>query len=392
MANTQTVTQKVLEELKKQQEIEKKEKKLNLLDRLAITYLNLKDRWSFSLKDKIFFLKELAYLLQWWVSIVEAITLIRDTTDNSVVRQICEKIYQHLKKWESFSRVLVRLPEYFNDWDVAVIRAWEESWELVKVLNYLWWQYEFLNETKKKYIWAMLYPILLFLLSIIAIIIILIYVMPGLLSIVEDFWANLPFTTRLLLGVSKFLQNNIWNILIVGFFILFGFSLILSIEEGQHWKDRVIFKLPIFGKLTKYYFLIKFLRYMKLLIYSGMPFVDVFISLKNIMWNRVYWEMLDEVISAIRKWDSPFTVMDFYPLILPKDVVTILKVWEKTASIWESVDNALALYEVEFNTKINSLSKLIEPILIVVVWWIVAWIALSIFWIIWAILDSVNSM
>ena len=392
MANTQTVTQKVLEELKKQQEIEKKEKKLNLLDRLAITYLNLKDRWSFSLKDKIFFLKELAYLLQWWVSIVEAITLIRDTTDNSVVRQICEKIYQHLKKWESFSRVLVRLPEYFNDWDVAVIRAWEESWELVKVLNYLWWQYEFLNETKKKYIWAMLYPILLFLLSIIAIIIILIYVMPGLLSIVEDFWANLPFTTRLLLGVSKFLQNNIWNILIVGFFILFGFSLILSIEEGQHWKDRVIFKLPIFGKLTKYYFLIKFLRYMKLLIYSGMPFVDVFISLKNIMWNRVYWEMLDEVISAIRKWDSPFTVMDFYPLILPKDVVTILKVWEKTASIWESVDNALALYEVEFNTKINSLSKLIEPILIVVVWWIVAWIALSIFWIIWAILDSVNTM
>jgi len=131
---------------------------------------------------------------------------------------------------------------------------------------------------------------------------------------------------------------------------------------------------------------------MKLLIYSGMPFVDVFISLKNIMWNRVYWEMLDEVISAIRKWDSPFTVMDFYPLILPKDVVTILKVWEKTASIWESVDNALALYEVEFNTKINSLSKLIEPILIVVVWWIVAWIALSIFWIIWAILDSVNTM
>ena len=59
--------------------------------------------------------------------------------------------------------------------------------------------------------------------------------------------------------------------------------------------------------------------------------------------------------------------MENYSLILPKDVVTILKVGEKTASIGESVDNALGLYEIEFNTKVNSLSKIIEPVLIVIV-------------------------
>ncbi len=387
MTETASVSKKLLEQLKKQQQ---ENQNLSEFDKFILKLVEQLDTSKFSLKDKIFFLKELAYLLKWWVSIVEAVNIIKDSTDNKAVKSVCQQLYDHLKRWETLSRALVRLNQYFNETDVAVIRAWEQSWELVNVLQYLSSQYEFLNETRKKYFGAMLYPVLLFFLAIIAIVIILIYVIPNLLWLVQDFWAELPLSTRLLLAVSVFLKENIFNIFIAIFLIIFWFSLIFSTEEWQKWRDKMIFKLPIFWILTRYYYIIKFLRYMKLLIYSWLPFVDVFLALKRIMNNKIYDKMLDEVVSAIRKWESPFEVMENYSLIIPKDVVAILKVWEQTASIKESAENAVKLYEVEFNTKINNFSKLVEPILIVFVWWIVAWIALSIFGIIWTILDSIN--
>jgi len=363
---------------------------LDQFDKLVIKLLENLNKGTFWLKDKIFFLKELAYLLKWWVSIVEAIQIIKDSTDNPKIKELCEQIYEYLKKWERFSRIIIRLRKYFNEGDAAVIRAWEDSGELVRVLEYLANQYEFLNETRKKYFWAILYPILLFVISILAIIIILTYVIPNLLSIVADFNADLPLATKLLLMVSSFLENNLVNIIIFLFFLIFGFSIFLTFEEWKRFKDTMIFKLPIFWKLTKYYYLIKFLRYMKLLIYSWMSYVDVFRNLRQIIWNWVYDQMLIDAIEAIRKWESPFKVMENYSLIIPKDTVAILLVWEKTASITESVDSALSLYEIEFNTKINSLSKLLEPVLIVIVGWIVAWIALSVFGIIGSILDSLQ--
>ena len=123
-----------------------------------------------------------------------------------------------------------------------------------------------------------------------------------------------------------------------------------------------------------------------------MSYTEIFQSLRWIMSNKVYDEMLSDMLNAVRRGESPYEVMQMYTKIIPKDVVAILKVWETTASVPESIDNALSLYETEFKSIINNFSKVVEPILIIFVWGVVLWIALSIFGILGSILDSINNM
>ena len=123
-----------------------------------------------------------------------------------------------------------------------------------------------------------------------------------------------------------------------------------------------------------------------------MSYTEIFQSLRWIMSNKVYDEMLSDMLNAVRRGESPYGVMQMYTKIIPKDVVAILKVWETTASVPESIDNALSLYETEFKSIINNFSKVVEPILIIFVWGVVLWIALSIFGILGSILDSINNM
>lgn len=359
----------------------------NLFEKLAsLSYVR-----KFGIKEKIFLFREMSYLLHWWVSIIESINIIKNNTENQTIKEICNELYTSLKKWEPLFRSMTRIPSYFNEWDINIVRSWENSGELVKVLKYLADEYEFLYNVRNKYVWAMIYPCIIFIICIIAIFVIFKFILPWILSILDQFeWMVLPFSTRVLVAITEFVINYSNHIFIILWFAIFAFSIVLSIEEGKRWFDKKIFKLPIFGKITKYYFLIKFLRYMKLLIYSGMSYSDIFKLLRRIMTNSVYKDMIDEILEWVRKWEMISWIIWNYKVIIPVEVVALIKVWEETAEIANAVENAIWLYEEEFNNILNNLSKIIEPILIVVVGWIVGFVSISVFGIIWNILDSLQ--
>ena len=119
---------------------------------------------------------------------------------------------------------------------------------------------------------------------------------------------------------------------------------------------------------------------------SGMNFLEVFLFLKDIMGNISYKIMIDDIIAAINRWETIGSTLEKYD-----DVVALLKVGEETASFEKTLDNAIRMYEDEFNKVIDGVSKVIEPVLIVFIWLIVAMVALSVFGIIGTLLDSVGT-
>ncbi len=361
-----------------------------MFEKIARKLLEYKwDVSRFTTKDKIFFFKELAYLIQGGIVITDAIMLIRNNTDNSKIKEICDQIYSSLKKWETFSRTISKLPKHFNEWDANIIRSWEGSGELVNVLKYLASEYEFLYDIKNRYISAMVYPALIFGASIIAVYIIFTVILPWILEIIQDFeWATIPFTTQLLMDITNFLIEYNIAILIVLFLLALWFSIMFGIQEGKRWIDKQAFKIPIFGKLTKYYNLIKFLRYKKLLIASWMNYVQVFNSLKKIFNNSQYTDMFQDVLNNINKWQDIIDPMENYKNIIPPDVIVLLRAWMESANTESSIQNAIDLYQEDFDKNLNNLSKVIEPLLVIFVWAIIAFIALSVFGIVWSILDS----
>ena len=346
---------------------------------------------KFSLKDKIFFLKELSYLLNWWVSIPVALETIKTNTEKEVVKKICDELFVLIKRWETFSRAVVALSDYFTEWDAKIIASWEAIWELPKVLKQLADEYENLYMIKMKYITAMIYPAILVFIIILSLVIIFKLILPGFLNIVSSFpGASLPESTKILFSINNFINNygQTFFLLLIVFFIIIW--LFLSTEEWQMFLSKLLLKIPIIWNIFKLYYVVYFLRYFSLLIYSGLPITKVFLYLQSVMPNPYYKQMCDEILQNLNKGESFIPVMRKYTNILPSDVVVLLKVWEETANLQQAAKNAIWLYEEEFNKIVDNLSKIIEPILIVFVGAIIGFVAISIFSVIISVLNSLQ--
>ena len=343
---------------------------------------------DFNMKRKIFFFREVAYLVEWWVSMLDAIHTIQNTSEAWSIKYICETLISQLNEWQSLSKWLTKLHLYFNDWDVSIIKSWESTWELIKVLKQLAREYEFITEIQGKFTSAMIYPAVLFFLSISATFYMFIWVLPGIFDIVKDFNADLPALTKYMMAFTKYFQANFGKLMAI---IGFWFAWLFLVWSSETWKKKifsVLLTLPNIWKLIKYYYMVKFFRYMKLMQMSGMNYIDIFVYLKQIMDMPMYQEAIDAILTGIKKWETIYTNMRFYTNIIPADVMVLIKVWEQTANLWQTLDNVVTNYHDELEKGMNNLSKFIEPIVIVFMWWVILMIALSVFGVIGAILDA----
>lgn len=363
-----------------------------IVDKYVDWYLREKELWYFSLKEKIFLYRELSYLIEWWVAIADSVLIIKGWTDKWSIRKICDEMFNALNEWETLSFSLAQLPRYFNNGDVNIIRSGEESWELTKVLRYLAEEYEFLAKIKSKYISAMIYPCMLFIVAIGAVFLLFTQILPSIFDMVSSFGnVKIPPVTKFLMRVSNFMVNEFWSIIITILLVWFGWTVVFSTQQGKEFVDENIFHAPLIGQVTQYYDMVKFMRYMRLLMEAGMNFLEVFIFLKDIMGNLSYKMMIEDIIAAINRWETIGSVLENYTDFIAKDVVALLKVWEETASFEAALSNAIVMYEDEFQKVLDWLSKAIEPILIVFIWVIIAMVAMSVFGIIGSLLESVQS-
>lgn len=346
---------------------------------------------SFGISDKVFFFKELWYLLKGWVSIIDAVKTLNMSTNNLKLQEITRYIFDMLDNGKSFTYALSRMGQHFSAGDVAIVKAGESSGRLPEVLGSLASEYGFLYKTKKEYIGAMMYPAILLILSIVAIFALFIFILPSLFGLVSDFDTEVPFMTRMLMGFSSFLQHNIWWIIVGVAIIVIATMIITSTPKGKHALYSTIMEIPVFGTITKNYQLIKFARYMKLMIASGLNYVDIFRLEKEIMTVPVYQEMAHHTLMGLQQGKTMFDGMEDYTDIIPRDVLVLLKVGEETATLEESLDNIVTMYAEDLEIQIRSMSKVIEPVMIVVVWWVVGLVALSVFGIIGSVMDALPS-
>lgn len=362
-----------------------------MLEELITKIYNYKLSRTISNKEKILLFKELSYLVKWWVWIVDALKIIWENSNNIAINNICDKLIKSLKKWETFSRSLWKLPKHFNEWDVSIIKSWENSWELENVLMYLSKEYSFIDNIKKQYISSLIYPVFLLLISLFAVYITFTVILPWVISLVDEFDAwELPFATNLMITLTEFFNENGFRILFWFFLMIFGFSVFVSTKEWKKWFDWAVLNIPIIWKITQYYYLMKFFRYKKLLISAWMDYKSIFKNLKNIMPNYYYKTMLDEVLVWINKWESFVDIMISYKNIIPSDIWALIKSWEETANIDTALWNVIEIYEEEFYSKLNNIWKMIEPIMILIVGVVIGFIAMWIFSIITHLIDNIS--
>ncbi len=363
-----------------------------IIDKYIDKYLRERELWYFSIKEKVFLYRELAYLIEGGVAIADSVLTIKHSTDKWSIKKICDDMYTSLNEGETLSHSMQGLPRYFNEGDTNIVKSGEESWEMTKVLKYLAEEYEFLAHIKSKYVGAMIYPSLLFCVAIWAVFLLFTKILPNIFELVTAFPnIKLPATTLFIRSMTTFMTENTVAIIVTVIVTGFAIWVFMSTQQGKRFLDQHIFHMPLIGKITKYYDMVKFMRYMKLLMSAWMSFIQVFTFLKDIMGNLSYKQMLDDIIAGINRWETIGSVLEKYDDIINKDVIALLKVGEETASFDGALTNAIVMYTEEFNKILDWLSKVIEPILIVFMGGIVAMVALSVFGMIGSLLDGVQS-
>jgi len=358
------------------------------VDDFIVKFLQSLDKWNFGSKDKIFFFKELAYMLKWWVGLVEGVDIICHSTDNYAVKEITIGVNKFLSKGQTLSYALNRLPDYFNEWDYNVVKSGEKTWNMAIVLESLAQEYEYLNEIKNKYVWALIYPVLLIVIAVVSIFALFGLVLPSVFEVANSFKdMELPTTTKILKDLSNFFvvyrQSLIYALGWVGLLSWLYFS-------TETWKKawfKTLLSIPLLWRMTKYYYLVRRCRYMKMMLLSGMNYIETFKTLRDVLNIPLYQEMIERILVWLQKWNSIYDSLKHESFLIPSNVSVLIKVGEETANLEESIDNVLSMYQEELNMTIDRLAKVIEPIMLVFIWLIVVVIASWVFGLILQIME-----
>lgn len=331
-----------------------------------------------SLSEKILFAKYLAILLGSGISLAESLKLLQRQLRSKTVQSIISQLIKDVENGQFLSASLSRFQKVFGEFFINVIKVGEMSGNLAQNLKYLAEALKKLQNLRRKIISALLYPAFVLLATFGVIAILVFIVFPKILPVFSVLKVNLPLTTKIFIAVSNFfLHYGLY--LVVGLIIfLILFSLLLQVKSFRKTTHKILLHFPLIGKIIQYSNVIEFCRSFGLLLRSNLNIVEALEMTSKNQSNLLYQEALKEAPKFIGAGHSLHEYLDKYPRLFPFNMVRMVEIGETTGNLVNNLVYLAAVYESEIDDRLENLTNLLEPILLVVLASIVAFIALSI--------------
>lgn len=329
-----------------------------------------------SMKDKIFFTKQLAVLLKSGVPLLQALELLVDQSEGAL-RTIVARLKDEIKEGSSLADALARHPKVFDNIYIQIVRAGEASGKLEIILERLTRYLERRQEIVKKVRSALSYPI--FQLFIVAgvVVVLLTYVVPQIASTFSAQGAELPLTTRILMGTSNFLTGHYVILTALLFSIFFGFRTWKRTESGARTIDKLKLKLPVIRYFAKTGAVVQFSRTLGMLIESGVNLAESLNIVVKIIDNRILVDALNEAKENIIKQGKISQYLGKTGLF-PPIAIYLINTGEQSGQLDTMLLTVAEYYETELSEAAESLASKIEPIMLLVMAVIVGFIVISI--------------
>ncbi len=347
--------------------------------------------WSQSMKtkEKVVVFRLLATMVDAWLSLMKAISILEKQEKNPVVKNILSKFSDELKSWKTLSYCMSLFPASFWDSETGMVESWEKTWRLNTALLNLSDQIEKIDSINGKIKSALMYPAMIIVVVIWVIWVMMTMVVPKLLEIFED-KSKLPASTQLLMSISNAFVNYWWLMLIVAIWWTIFVSIWKKTEIWKYKYDLFMLKLPVFWDIIVKMILSKFARTLSWLLTSGVSIVEALRITSDAVWNEVYKQRIMLIRDDIRQWLKIFESMEWDKLF-PDMMVQMIQVWEQTAKLDTIIIKIADFYDEQVDNKVSVINKLLEPIIIVTLAIIVWFIAISIMQPIMNLADTVSN-
>ncbi|MEK7653305.1 MAG: type II secretion system F family protein [Patescibacteria group bacterium] len=327
---------------------------------------------------KIFLLQNLSIMVKTGVPLAESIKTLAEQTKNKKLKMILRDLYEKIKQGKTLSEGLSPYEKDFGELFINMIKAGEASGNLEGVLNKLYQEIKKDHSLTLKVRNALTYPVIIIIAMIGISAFMLIFVLPNITNLFKDFDIELPLTTRIMIGVSDFIQQNgllVATVLIILFAVLFK---TIRTKKGKRALDAIILKLPIISPIIKKINLARISRSLSSLIKTDIAIAESMTITAHIVGNSLYREAMLQAVDQVKKGVKIETVFRNYPRIFPPVIIQMIAVGEETGALDEVLDNLADFYEEEVFQTMDSLPSIIEPILMILIGVAVAVIALAI--------------
>lgn len=320
---------------------------------------------SVSIKDVVILSRQIATLFEARVSAVKAFRLLGSEAENAALRRHLSEIADDVQTGVPISGAMNKHPELFSPFYVNMVRAGEESGKLNETFSYLAdyldRSYELTAKTRN----ALIYPAFVILTFVAVMILMLTLVIPKLSSILTEAGQDIPFYTKIVIGMSNFLLDYglfLFIALVAGVLYLVRFRLQ---DSGRYYFDSLKLAVPYVNDLYRKLYLSRIADNMDTMLTSGISMVRAIEITATVVDNKVYEDMLNETGNLI-KTGTPFSeAFTKFPEQVPPIMVQMIKVGEETGELGYILKTLARFYKREVETAVDTLVGLIEPVMII---------------------------
>ena len=315
-------------------------------------------------KDIVVFTRQFATMIDAGLPLIQCLDILAKQTENKRFASAINDIRQNVESGSTYADALKKHPRIFNDLYANMVAAGELGGILDTILNRLSKYIEKSMKLKRQVRAALVYPSTIVAVAIVVIVVLLVWVIPIFAKMFMDFGGVLPLPTRMVIGASNFMANNIIYIAGAAGALVFGLHRYYKTQNGRKTIDRLVLILPIFGMLMRKIAVAKFTRTLGTLISSGVPILDGLDIVAKTSGNKIVEEALYETKRSISEGKTLAEPLE-QTKVFPPMVVQMIAVGETTGALDAMLSKIADFYDEEVDSTVGSLTALLEPMLMI---------------------------
>lgn len=332
-----------------------------------------------SMQELATFTQQLANLLKAGMPLTTALNSMTYLGSKGIPSEVARQLKQDVTEGRSLSDAMAKQPVIFTDMFVNMVRAGEQSGSLQEVLRRLAEHYERFAEVRSKVVSALIYPVIVMLVGFAIVVVFVLFILPTFLSVFDGAKVELPASTQLLIGISKFFRNPIYllTMALVAVAVAIVFLRFRASEVGRRMLDRWKLNAPVFGQVTRLYLFGQFARTLGTLMGNGVSVLTALKITELVLPNVVLKDAIAKTREAVtdgKTLAQPLARSQVFPQLM----IDLIRIGEETGDVPGALRNVAESYESDLNTTLRVMMNLIEPVMIVGIAGVVTFLLLSV--------------
>ena len=331
-----------------------------------------------STEEMVVFTRQFSTMISAGIPLLEALEILAEQVENQGFSRVISRCVEKVRAGSDLSAALADHPGVFPDVYVSMIRAGEASGQLDDILNRLAEYQEAAARLKREIKAAMTYPTISLTLIIFIAMFLMLFIVPKFKEIYDGLNVEIPMLTQVTMGTAMYLRTHFWQFFLGVLAVVVALILYTRTEFGGRQWDWMKLKVPVFGPLFRKVALSRFSRTFATLLRSGVPILGALDIVAGIAGNRIVAEAIINARESVRQGESLAQPLSESP-VFPPMVTRMIAIGERSGALEQLLTKISEFYDEQVEATVESLTSLIEPLMIAAMGVIVGTIVLSVF-------------